>query len=231
MVQGKLFPGQVRWEHRFVLPPQRDCTLSLTLSSRSTSRHPPKCGRMYTRMPSSGITTCRSHPSIRSEGFEAISFPASLWNGGFQEAPEESGGLLGGFGVGSRWQGPQLLTSAGATSGTARRARRSEVIVLPVRWRASTGICDRKQVGRHRQRHFLPSGAGSGARTSNRAAVSQPLGHSFGREDAVKEHCERFPACMASLQANNNVVVRWGVPGTAQGLVPYDPLFHKSYRS
>ena len=47
----------------------------------------------------------------------------------------------------------------------------------------------------------------------------------------MKEHCKRFPACTVSLQANNNVVVRWGVPSTAQGLVPYDPLFHKSYRS
>ena len=66
---------------------------------------------------------------------------------------------------------------------------------------------------------------------SQSGSCSQPLGYSFGRKDAVKEHCKRFPACMASLQANNNVVVSWGVPGTAQGLVPYDPLFHKSYRS
>ena len=65
-------------------------------------------------MPSSGITTCRSQPSIRSEGFEAISFPASLWNGVFQEAPEESSGLLGWFRSrsGLCGQGPQLLTSA-----------------------------------------------------------------------------------------------------------------------
>ena len=174
------------------------------------------------------------------EGLEGISFPASL-GAGSQEAGWE---VSAGHSTGGYYPGGYSQYGGSGAGGPVAGASTAHVgesdVVQPAELAGQKPLfclfegclywhINSKQVRRHRQTHFSER---SGFWCPNQSgSCSQQLGYSFGREDAVKEHCKRFPACMASLQANNNVVVRWGVPGTAQDLVPYDPLFHKPYRS
>lgn len=86
---------------------------------------------------------------------------------------------------------------------------------------------DPKQVKWHRDGHFCDR---FGYLCPNQAGTC-PSSGKYKRKDGVTTHCKRSPECERALQANNGEIKQWGTAPNERDLVPYDPTFHKPYRS
>ena len=81
-----------------------------------------------------------------------------------------------------------------------------------------------RQVRRHRETHFPLR---HGWFCPNRTVTCPSLGKDFRRRDAVKVHCDKYPACRKAFQAKNGEIQDWGDPVSEEDLVPYNPEFHQ----
>lgn len=86
---------------------------------------------------------------------------------------------------------------------------------------------DPKQIGRHRDSHFLDRGY----LCPNQTDTCPSRGRLFIRSDTVNVHCKTYIMCGNSLEAKNRVIQRWGSPVAGNDLREYDPNFHIPYKN
>ena len=107
-------------------------------------------------------------------------------------------------------------------------------LYLDERYFCRIGACqfwhtDIGQVKRHRNR--VHRGGQQGFLCPNQTGTCISSGRSFARRDGVKLHCKKYQDCSAALAAKGSKIDAWGSFVTHRDLVPYDPDYHKPYRS